>query len=123
MPANNFDDLKTPFEIDFPILFEFLLLKFTIFSIFFSFSKHNLYEFYSLGLIEALFIRFRSILDKMLISLFRLFWISKAFNSFNSYALNNYFKFMGNCLFYSKTPFSTSFSAYVFSVFETTFKK
>lgn len=65
--------LKAPFEIDFPILFEFLLLKFTIFSMFFSFSNPNLYDFYSLGLVESLCIRFRSILDKIIISLFKLF--------------------------------------------------
>jgi len=66
-------DFRPPLQIDFPILFEFFLLKFTLFSAIFSSSNNNTYNFSSLSLLESIFIRFRSILDKIFISLFKSF--------------------------------------------------
>lgn len=65
------DGLKStpppPISVNFPILFELLLLKFNICSALFSSSYAHIYEFYSLGFFESILIRFRSILDLLVV--------------------------------------------------------
>lgn len=55
------DTPEPPLKVSYPILFELFLLKFTVCSFLFCTSLSRIYEFYSLGFLESVLLRFQEI--------------------------------------------------------------
>lgn len=98
-------EFDPPMKLNFPILFEFFLLKFDIFSFLLSNSLSSIYEFFSLGYLKSIAIYFRNIL----------FLIKKYY--FNS--IFNYDSFTDDdiCLLKLKSSFSNLLNFYSFKCF------